>query len=226
MPIALAAMIDRLHAQYGTPSPPPAETAFEFVLWEQAAYLSDDTARTATLVRLRSEIGITPEAIAHVSPHLLAEVLRGGGIYAEERAERMQTSARIVLDSYGGDMRALLALPLATARKELATFPMIGEPGAEKILMMTRTHPYLAPESNGLRVLLRVGYGAEQKNYSASYRSVRDAVAPQIPAANYDWLIGAHMLLREHGRTLCRRTRPACGSCPLAAECAHANGED
>ncbi|HVZ37989.1 MAG TPA: hypothetical protein VHI13_01835 [Candidatus Kapabacteria bacterium] len=226
MPIALAEMIDRLQTQYGTPSLPPAETPFELVLWEQAAYLSDDAARRGTFLRLRSEIGTDPEAIAHVSPHLLADLLRGGGIHTEERAERMQASARIVLDSYGGDMRALLALPLAVARKKLATFPMIGEPGAEKILMMTRTHPSLAPESNGLRVLLRVGYGAEQKNYSASYRSVRDAVAPQIPAADYDWLAGAHLLLREHGQTLCKRTRPACGSCPLAPECTHANGED
>ena len=85
--------------------------------------------------------------------------------------------------------------------------------------MLTRSYPVLALESNGLRVLLRLGYAEEKKSYSASYRGVQEALAGQLPSG-YDGLIVAHQLLRQHGQELCKRTRPLCeAGCPLTAEC-------
>jgi endonuclease III len=34
--------------------------------------------------------------------------------------------------------------------------------------------------------------------------------------------MSCHALLREHGRTLCKRTNPRCIACPLDSVCAHA----
>ena len=39
----------------------------------------------------------------------------------------------------------------------------------------------MALDSNGLRVLCRVGFAEEQKNYSATYRLVQDAIHEQLP---------------------------------------------
>ena len=72
--------------------------------------------------------------------------------------------------------------------------------------MFTRSQPVLALDSNGLRVLLRLGFGAEKKNYAASYRSAQEALADQLPR-DRDALIRAHQLLRQHGQELCRRSR-------------------
>jgi endonuclease III len=33
---------------------------------------------------------------------------------------------------------------------------------------------------------------------------------------------GAHLRLRRHGETLCKRTAPLCPECPLRARCAYA----
>jgi endonuclease-3 len=99
---------------------------------------------------------------------------------------------------------------------------MIGEPGAEKILLFAHAHPLLAPDSNGLRVLLRLGYGKEGRNYPQSYRSVREATLPEL-RQDCDWLISLHELLRLHGRMLCRRSSPRCGECPLAQICEFAS---
>jgi endonuclease-3 len=112
----------------------------------------------------------------------------------------------------------VLALPPAEALRALKRFPMIGEPGAEKILLLTRTHPLLSLDSNGLRVLLRLGYGREGRSYAQSYRSVRAATAPE-ERADYDWLISLHGLLRMHGQRLCRRSAPLCSECPLLPCC-------
>lgn len=85
--------------------------------------------------------------------------------------------------------------------------------------MFTGTYPLLALESNGLRVLLRLGFAEEKKNYSASYRGVREALVGQLPS-KCDSLVAAHQLLRQHGQELCKRTRPLCeAECPLTAEC-------
>ncbi len=76
----------------------------------------------------------------------------------------------------------------------------------------------LALESNGLRALLRLGFGSESKNYAQSYRSVQEALAselPRTPAAR----LSAHLLLRTHGQQLCTRTSPDCDACPLAERC-------
>ncbi len=65
-------------------------------------------------------------------------------------------------------------------RKRCKKFPRIGEPGAEKILLFSQSYPVLALESNGLRVLLRLGFGEERKNYSVSYKLAQAAAQSQL----------------------------------------------
>ena len=78
--------------------------------------------------------------------------------------------------------------------------------------------PLLALESNGLRVLVRLGFAEELKNYSATYRAAQEAVKDQWKE-DCDWLIGAHQLLRQHGQESCRRSEPLCNACPLTSRC-------
>ena len=139
------------------------------------------------------------------------------------RAEKLRRAARIAMDRFDGDLEALLKAPLKKARSGLKRFPGIGDPGADKILLFTRTAPILALDSNGLRVLLRLGYGSPEGGYAAQYRSVQDAMEPEI-RPDCAWLIAAHQLLREHGKVLCRRSMPRCRECPLAEGCPAAAG--
>jgi endonuclease III len=118
-------------------------------------------------------------------------------------ARRLKEIALIVLNEFEGDLRKALDLPAPQAIRALKKFPSIADPGAEKILLFTRTYPLLGLESNGLRVLLRLGFGQEYKNYSTSYRSVGEALADQI-GDDCDFLIQANQLLRRHGKTLCK----------------------
>jgi len=76
----------------------------------------------------------------------------------------------------------------------------------------------LGLDSNGLRVLLRLGFGEEKKNYTATYRAVQEAIKDQL-SGDYDWLISAHLLLRQHGKELCKTSAPLCEACPLRKSC-------
>src|SRR5262249_53348299 len=147
---------------------------------------------------LRRRVGLTPQRILAAPAAVLQEVTRGGGAIASaERAGRLQTAAQLVMDQWGGDSASVLREPVRKAKKLLMQFPMTGEPGAEKILLFSGVLPVLALESNGLRVLVRLGFGEEAKSYSATYRSVRSAVQRELPE-DCDLLAAAHLLLRRH----------------------------
>lgn len=161
-------------------------------------------------------MGLSPAKLLGADPDVLNEIARSGGaIASERRAARMQESAQRVLSEWNGDLNNA---PVVEATRARSKFPMIGKPGAEKILLLTRAHPVLALESNGLRVLVRLGYGTEGKRYERTYASVRTSTATEV-RPDFDWLIPLHGLLRRHGRERCRHKQPECRGCPLIRKC-------
>jgi endonuclease III len=215
----LSAVLRKLENFYGRPRPPEVTDPLELILFENVAYLADDEKRSAAFTALKKKIGTSAKQILKASPAHLEGITRMGGIVPELRAQRLRQIAELVHHVFNDDLAAELKKPLPQARKSLKRFPTIGDPGAEKILMLTHSYPLLALESNGLRVLLRLGFAEEKKSYSASYRGVQQALSGQLPST-YDGLIAAHQLLRQHGQELCKRTRPLCNAgCPLTADC-------
>jgi endonuclease III len=211
--------MQKLKAHYGAPAPLKTTDPFELILWENVAYLVDDVRREKVFDELRNTVGLLPSDILNASISELDRATKLGGLISQQRSSRLKECALIAFNECGGDLHAVLRLPAAKAIKALKQFPAIGAPGAEKILLFTKTHPILALDSNGLRVLLRLGFGQEKKNYSASYKSVREAIADQC-GDNCDALIEAHRLLRQHGKTICKTTKPKCGQCPVSSSCA------
>jgi endonuclease III len=215
--IPLAQVVDRLRSHYGRPAPPAVTDPWLQILWENVAYLADDDRRRDAFQRLQQRVGTRPDEILAADDDALLEVA-GFGIMPENQVAKLRRCATIALEEFDGDLRPVLKLPLPKAKKALGKFPAVGEPGAEKVLLFARAAPVLALDSNGLRVLVRLGFADEAKNYATTYRLVRAAVADEVKS-DYAWLIAAHQLLRRHGQELCRRTKPRCGECPLAPDC-------
>jgi endonuclease-3 len=142
-----------------------------------------------------------------------------GGMRPETRVFRWREVARITLQQFGGNLDAILEWPFAKAKRALHQFPNIGQPGAEKILMFCGKAEGLPLEWNGTRTLQRVGYGRIQKSYGATYRSIQEALAGQLPKGAAA-IAKAHLVLREHGKTVCRNNRPLCPQCPVLEICA------
>jgi endonuclease III len=176
-----AGIIARLRKFYGDSPPPPVTDPFEQVLWENIAYLADDDKRARAFSQLRKTVGTSPKGILKAKPEKLLVVTRIGGMVPELRAERLRQIAEIADILLKGRLDAVLGESLAKAKKTLRQFPSIGEPGAEKILMFAGKYPVFGLESNGLRVLLRLGFAQQQKSYSASYRAVQTALSGQLP---------------------------------------------
>jgi endonuclease-3 len=221
--LGIRTVMEELEKTHGKPKPPRFNGPLEMILWENVVYLTDDKQRKAAFEALRDEVGLTAAKILAASSNALLAVTRLAGILPDNQVEKLRCIAQIVQDEFAGDLDQVLKQPLAQAKRSLRKFPGIGEPGAEKILLFCGAYPVLALESNGLRVLLRLGFGTEQRNYAASYRSAQQAVNSQLKADG-GWLIRAHQLLRQHGQEICRRTCPLCEICPLTKVCRHYQG--
>lgn len=222
--LGIADVVKRLEQHYGAPAIPPAQGPFELVIWENACYLLTDERRREVFEGLRAQVGLTAEAIASADGPTLLALAKRGGMRPEMRVLRWREIARLTLDHFHGDLNQILLQPHSQAKSALKLFPSIGDPAAEKILMLCGVGSGLPLESNGLRVLTRLGYGREQRSYGATYKSAQDALLGQVPgdAASR---AQAHLLLREHGKTLCKTNGPICGKCPLADECPAARAD-
>ena len=218
----LRGAIRKLRGHYGPPPEPPASDPFELVLWENVAYLSSPARRREAFELLRETIGTRPEALQSASRRDL-ERITALGILKSTFASKLRECGRIAVERFGGDLGSAVTGPVAEAKKALRAFPGIGEPGAEKILLFSGHRALLAPESNGLRVLVRLGLIPEEKSYARTYAAAREA-ASSLPAT-VQAMRTAHLLLQLHGRTLCRNSAPRCGSCPLEAECNYARSK-
>jgi len=221
MPPPLREIIRQLTSYYGRPKLPEVTDPFEMILWENVGYLISDERRAKAFEALREKAGLTAASIAAAPRQAILEATRLGGMLPETRADRIRLSAELALSEFDGDLRRAFERPVPLAKKALKQYPTIGDPAAEKILLYNGVAPILALDSNGLRVVVRLGYSEERKNYGATYRGAKQALAEQI-GTDCAWLMEAHQLLRRHGQELCRRNEPACRACPVAEGCNYA----
>jgi len=215
----LREVVATLRKYYGSPAPPPTTDPFELILWETVVYLAPLERRSEAFDELKRTIGTTADAIIAASRRDLEQVT-ARGILKQHTADKLREAARIALERFGGDLAGVVRGPLPDAMRALRLFPGIGVPGAEKILLFSGRASLLAPESNGLRVLARLGLVREEASYARTYAASRELAGalPKDPAL----VTEAHLLLQQHGQTLCTRTMPRCDECPLARGCAYA----
>ncbi len=214
----MAWVLDRLEKFYGKPKPPKPVDAYEMVLHRNCGYPQSDVNCDKGFAALKKEIGLSPEKILAAPIAKLREVVRLGGIVPELRAERMRQIAARVETEFGGDLDSVLKRPVAEAKKALRKFPTLGEAGAEKILLFTGTAAVAPVPSNCIHVPLRLGFGQENKNWAASYKSAQEAIRAELPETCPAQL-RAYLLFKQHGQTLCKTARPKCGECPVTDEC-------
>ena len=209
-----------LERTYGKPAPLPSDP-WELILRENASYLVDDATREEVYRSLEARLGTSPNAILGAPDSVLESAIAKGGMRPSMRAAKLREAASLAEEIGLARLRRLAKEGSPGARRVLKRFPGIGEPGADKLCLAAGSAVTLAPDSNALRVLVRLGYTEEDANYAKTYRAAADAVAPDLKK-DRAWLVKAHQLLRRHGQETCRRSAPLCEACPLATNCDYA----
>jgi endonuclease-3 len=216
----MARVLDRLEKFYGQPKAPKIMDAYEMVLHRLSGYPQSDANCDKGFTALKKEVGLKPADILNAPVEKLRVAMRAGGIVPELRAQRLREIAARVETEFGGDLSAALKRPVAEAKKALRKFPTLGEAGAEKILLFTKTAAVAAVPSNCIHVPLRLGFGRESKNWAASYKSAQEAIRAELPET-CETQLRAYLLFKQHGQTLCKSARPKCDECPLTDGCSY-----
>jgi endonuclease-3 len=225
----LGRVLDALEKHYGPQTGAGPKDPYEMILFVNCGYPATDASCSKGYEALRRDVGTKPKKVLEAPKTRLAKLMRLGGIVPELRAERLKTIAKMVNEEFGGDLTWSLekliqeekkgaGQGIRLARKALKEFPVIGEPGADKILLFAGLAPVAAVPSACPAVPERILFGEENKNYGAGYRAAREAMEAELPE-NLAARQRAYLLLKRHGQEICKRTNPKCEICPVSAMC-------
>jgi endonuclease-3 len=227
----LAKILDGLEEHYGAQTAVGPKEPYEMIVFVNSAYPATDVSCAKGYAALKSAVGTKPEEILKAPKAKLLKAAHLGGMLPEMRVERWKQIARMVKKEFGGDLHGALKKlmeeekrprekRLRAVKNALKKFPVIGEPGAEKILLFAGLAPVAAVPSACTGVPQRILFGHEDKNYAKGYRAAQGkiaAVAPEEFAARQR----AYLLLKKHGQEICKRTKPKCEICPVNGMCAY-----
>ena len=227
----LADILDTLEENYGPQRPLGPSDPYEMILFVNCGYPATDASCTKGYDPLKAEVGTKPDQILKAPSAKLAKLTQPGGMFPELRAERLKLIARIATENFGGDLNwALEKLMtdeqtpadkrLRRVKGALKEFPVIGEPGADKILLFSGMMPIAAVPSACTGVPQRILFGEEDKNYGRGYRAAKEALAAEVPE-KFEVRQRAYLLLKKHGQEICKRTNPKCEICPISRMCVY-----
>jgi A/G-specific adenine glycosylase len=195
------------HAQHGRHDLPWQATRDPYRVWLSEIMLQQTRVETVIPYYARF-LGRFPD-IATLAATPVEDVLAlwsGLGYYA--RARNLHKAAQAVVEQHDGQF--------PQCATDIATLPGIGRSTAAAIAAFCFGERSAILDGNVKRVLCRVfgidGFPGE-RTVEQKLWALADTLMPASRGGDY---IQAQMDL---GATLCTRTRPACASCPLAADC-------
>jgi endonuclease III len=181
--------------------------------------MSQNTADTNTeraYKKLQDRFQITPEVLAKARIGDIEDCIRVAGLY-QSKARAIQTASKIVLEKFGGNLNAVLALPTEQARNTLMDMPGVGPKTADVVLLFSAGKPTIPVDTHVNRVSKRLGLAPAKGDYDAIRQSLQSHYPPQDYAS-------VHLLLIAHGRKTCKAQKPLCPTCPVSSVCPSKGG--
>jgi A/G-specific adenine glycosylase len=150
----------------------------------------------------------TPPALAAASPG--EAVRQWGRLGYPRRALRLHAAAHVISERHGGKVPGSI--------DALLVLPGVGSYTAAAVASFAfgQRHPVL--DTNVRRVLARMATGRQwpTRSTTAAETALARSLLPARPEVAARWSVA----VMELGALICTATRPRCGTCPVAAECA------
>jgi endonuclease-3 len=144
----------------------------------------------------------TAEEMAAADPSQLEELVRPTGFYRNKTRSLLGLAAA-VRDRFGGQVPGTL--------EALVTLPGVGRKTANVVLGNAFGVPGITVDTHFGRLVRRFGWTREVDPVK-----VEHAIGALFPRS--EWTMLSHRLI-FHGRRVCHARRPACGACPISAQC-------
>jgi len=123
--------------------------------------------------------------------------------FFRQKAATLQAIGQQLCERYGGEVPARLA--------DLVTLPGVGRKTANVVLGNAFDIPGITVDTHLGRLARRFGWTTQ-----TDPEKVEADLMELFPRA--DWTLMSHRVI-WHGRRRCHARRPACGACPVAAQC-------
>ena len=202
----------RLLDTYGPQHWWPGETAFEVIvgaiLTQSAAWTNVEKA----LANLRAAGALSPGVLHGLDEGEIARLIRPSG-YFNAKARKLKAFVEMLHERHGGDLDALLALPMGELRSLLLSTHGIGPETADSILLYAAGRPSFVVDAYTRRLFSRIGMKPAADTYQAWQRLFMEALPADAATFNE-----YHALIVAHGKGVCRKT-PRCGECTLRELC-------
>ncbi len=176
--------------------------------------ISQNTADTNTeraFHKLQEKYPITPQALESAPISQIEECIRIGGLW-QSKARAIQNAAKVILETYGGTLDTVIALPVEEARKALMAMQGVGPKTADVVLLFCANKPTVPVDTHVNRVSKRLGLAPARGDYETVRVSLQSFFDPK------DYL-SVHLLLIALGRKYCRAQKTLCQSCPVNSLC-------
>jgi endonuclease III len=204
-------LVQALEAVYGRPrQEKPSEPLGELV----SCVLSQNTtdANSQPAYRALRERFTTWDALVGADPEAIEDTIRPAGL-ARQKTATILACMRAVKDRFGRhDLSGLSDLSTEEARTWLESIPGVGPKTAAIVLCFSLGRDVVPVDTHVHRAALRLGLLPAKTTAVRAHRLLAQAVAPGLAYR-------AHMALIRHGRRTCRARKPACGRCPVKADC-------
>lgn len=188
----------------------PFEIAISAVLTQQTRW----AAVLPTMAALRSRHLLSPRALGAAPRGTVERILRPTGFY-RQKAKAVQGIARIIVERFDGSIDRAFRLPTPALRRELLSWPGVGEETADSILLYAASRPVFVVDAYTYRLMERFGAArqAGQIPYSAVAAGWSRATKGGAPAFK-----AMHGAVVELCKAYCTRL-PHCADCPLEDHC-------
>src|SRR5262245_62913706 len=208
-------LLTALQKFYG-PLPRPPRDPFILFVWEVLSTHSTPQKRDAALAALKRIPALTPDSMWRAPQKKLEESVKLAGPYGEQRLRALRTGVDLFRRT--PTLPSVIRGPITSARRALKGMPQMGEGGAYRMLLFAADQPVLPVDARVSRVARRLGYGEAHKDFTRTARSVREAVARELPP-DLDAYRRAFLYLSHHGSASCTEADPHCTVCPVLKEC-------
>src|SRR5262249_51057095 len=146
---------------------------------------------------------LTPAAMAKAPRAKLDPIVAAAGPYAERRLQALRRAVDVFRKH--SDICTVVKGPMPAALKALKSLTaMGGDAGAYRMLLFAGDHPVLPVNAGVERTARRLGYGRSGNDFKQAAKSVRDAVAPELPQTPGVYR-AAYVYLAHHGVTICKQ---------------------
>jgi len=218
----LERMVGELKSFYGTLALPPSD-AFTLFVWEILSNHSTPKKRSAAITALKRNHALTADGMWNAPPKKIEESVALAGPYPAQRIQGLKKGIEIFRRI--PELLTVIRGPLPTALRALKGMPQMGEGGGYRMLLFAGNHAVLPVDARVSRVATRLGYGERSANFTKTARSIRAAVAAELPDS-----VGAYRhaytYLAHHGVVTCAETDPRCNECPLLDDCPFGKSRD